>query len=56
MVAVTAAEFPVYPDPLAHGNPAGKRHVAVAQFRMLTKCPLCLYKQDTNPFLCHHLC
>ena len=34
VVAVLTAEFAVYPDPLAHGNPAGECHVPVAPFGM----------------------
>jgi hypothetical protein len=56
VVAVLAAEFMVYPDPLAHGNPAGERNVAVASFGVPVKCQPCLPEQYTDPFLCHHLC
>jgi hypothetical protein len=56
VVAVLAAEFTVYPYPLAHGNPAGERYITVTPFRMLMERLACPEKQDTDPFLSHHLC
>jgi hypothetical protein len=56
VMAELSTEFAVNMYPLAHGNPAGKRHIAVTPLRVLMKGILCLGKQHTDPFLCHHLC
>jgi hypothetical protein len=38
VMTVLAAEFMIYPDPLAHSNPAGEGHVTVAPFWVLMEC------------------
>jgi hypothetical protein len=53
-MAKLTTEFAVNMYPLAHGNPAGKRHIAVTPLRVLWEGILCLGKQHTDPFLCHH--
>jgi len=56
VVAVLAAQFAVYPDPLAHGNPAGELYVPVAPFRVFWECIARLQEQLTYPFPSHGLC
>jgi hypothetical protein len=56
VVAILAAKFMVYPDPLTHGDAAGERYVAVAPFGVLVKCQPRLTEQYPDPFLCHQLC
>jgi hypothetical protein len=55
MVAELAAVFPVDPDPLAHGDPPGKRNIPVAPFRVFRKCLPRTQEQDADPFPCHCL-
>jgi hypothetical protein len=53
VMAILAAEFAVYPDPLAHGDPSGELHVPVAPFGMPVECLACLPEQYFDPFLCN---
>ena len=48
MVAEPSAELPVYPDTLAHRNPACEINVPVAPFRIFTERNFRLLKQDFN--------